>query len=200
MKKRLTALAVLFLVVLVQGTGRAAGSAATDELLPQHETSSQGPSFGGEIPWQNFKAESEGFSVALPGDPELIRKTAKTLLGPVKETAYRVQSRVGVFSVELHELPGITALLAPARLVIAKARDSVLEDRSAEQLSFEMVQGEDYPRGILTYRSAGTKFEIEEIHLVLAGKRLYLLAADLLKGSERASMERFFKSFRISKR
>ena len=97
------------------------------------------------------------------------------------------------------ELPGISALLAPARLVISKARDSLLEDRGAEQLSFEMVRGEDYPHGIVTYRSADSKFEVEEIHLVLAGKRLYVLVAGLLNGSERASMERFFNSFRVSK-
>jgi hypothetical protein len=33
---------------------------------------------------------------------------------------------------------------------------------------------------------------------VLAGKRLYVLVAGLLNGSERASMERFFNSFRVS--
>jgi hypothetical protein len=63
-----------------------------------------------------------------------------------------------------------------------------------------MVKGERYPRGILSYRSAGTKFEIEEIHLVLAGKRLYLLAADLRKGSDRPAMQRFFDSFQVTER
>jgi hypothetical protein len=200
---RITAQSVLLallLVVLASGTGHAAASGVTRELLPEHAVSAEGPSFGGEPPWQKLKADSEGFSVALPGAPELITKTTKTLLGPVNETAYRVRNRLGEFSVELHELPGISALLAPARLVISRARDSLLADRAAEQLTFEMVQGEDYPRGIVTYRSADTKFEVEEIHLVLAGKRLFVLAAGLLRGSERPSMERFFDSFRVSKK
>lgn len=199
MKTRARVPVVLALAILVQSDPAAALDTA-NESPSQQETSVELSSFSGDAPWQDFHSDAEGFSVALPGSPELISNTTKTFLGPVKETAYRVRNRLGEFAVELHELPSLSALFAPARLVIGKARDNLLESRSAEQLSFNMVQGGDYPQGILTFRSADTKFELEEIHLVLAGKRLYVLAAGLLKGSERPSMERFFNSFRVSER
>jgi hypothetical protein len=161
MKRQAIARWIFLLALLVAGSGYAAAPATTRELLPEHEASAEGPCFSGDALWQNLQSNTEGFSVTLPGSPEQINKTSKTLLGPVKETAYRVRNRLGEFSVELHELPGISALLAPSRLVISKARDSLLEDRGAQQLSFEMVRGEDYPHGIVTYRSADSKFAFE---------------------------------------
>ena len=193
-------LAALLLTVLGQGSGHASEPGTVPLLQAQHDTGAEEPSFSGEATWQNFHSESEGFSVVLPGSPKLISGTTRTLLGPVKETAYRVRNRLGEFTVELHELPGISALLAPSRLVIGRARDSLLANRSAEQLSFQMIKGEDYPHGIVTYRSADTKFEIEEIHLVMAGRRLFVLIASLLEAVDRPSMERFFNSFRVSER
>jgi hypothetical protein len=172
-------------------SGSSLEDAAPEDAVPEDPSSDE------SARWRDFHAQAEGFRIALPGKPELITKTTQTILGPVEDIGYRVRNRLGEFSAELHMLPRISSLFAPTRLVIAKARDNLLKNRSAKQLSFRMLEGEGYPHGILTYRSSATKFAIEKIHLVLAGRRLYVLEAGVLSRRGSPSMKRFFDSFEI---
>jgi hypothetical protein len=163
-------------------------------LLSPDDASSQQ-----EDPWHELRAEALGFSVELPGRPEFLSKTFSTILGTVKESAYRTRFDGGLFSVELHELPGLTRL-APARAVLERAGNEVLEDRRGEELSSRSVRAGDHPGRVLTFRSPESGFAIEEAHLVLAGSRLFLLTAGLAEeGGDRSALDRFFGSFRIRK-
>jgi hypothetical protein len=163
-------------------------------LLSPDEASSER-----EDPWHELRAEAEGFSVELPGRPEFLSKTIPTFLGIVKESAYRTPFDGGLFSVELHELPGLTRF-APARVVLERAGNEVLQDRGGEELSSRSVRAGDHPGRVLTFRSPDSGFAIEEAHLVLVGSRLFLLTAGLAKeGGDRSALDRFFGSFRIRK-
>ena len=174
---------------------RATSLAALSLLLlwPDDASSEQ------DEPWHELRAEAEGFRVELPGRPRFVSKTIPTFLGTVKESAYRTWFDGGLFSVELHELPGITRL-SPARLVLERAGDEVLADRGGEELSSRSVRAGGHPGRVVTFRTPDSGFAIEEAHLVLAGSRLFLLTAGLAKeDGDRSALDRFFGSFRIRK-
>jgi len=174
---RATSLAVVFLLL----------------LSPDDASSQQ------EDPWHELRVEALGFSVDLPGRPEFLTKTFSTLLGTVKESAYRTRFDGGLFSVELHELPGLTRW-APAHLVLERAGNEVVADRLGEELSSRSVRVRGHPGRVVTFRSPESGYAIEEAHLVLAGSRLFLLTAGLAKeGGDRSALDRFFGSFRIRK-
>jgi len=150
--------------------------------------------------WRNVTAHAERFSAQFPARPEFRSVTQHTIVGDVTQTGYRARFGDGFFSVELHELPGIAEFFAPANLVLERAKNQILKESDTVPLSFARVETEGHPGSVFSYRSDKSNFEIEEVRLVLVGKRLFKLTAGLVKGSDdRSAMDRFFNSFRFWK-
>jgi len=149
------------------------------------------------VVWHSITDPDEGFVAAFPAEPTKTSLTFKTLLGSIVATKYYVHVRGALFAVERHPLPRLR-FFAPSSLILDRAKKGVLSDRNAEQISFSKPEESSHPQRILVYRTHGTEFASEEVHLHLRGRSLYLVTAESGQGEgDPATARRFFDSFRL---
>jgi hypothetical protein len=188
---RRAALLATALLVAAAGVPAPAMAASESEAAKEPETAAV---------WQRLVPETNDFSILLPGDPSLLVKRNQTIVGPVTESKYVVEVGEGHVSVETHVLPKIAMLLAPARIVLERAKQQILETHSAQEISYTALADSRYRGARLLYRPQGSDLEVQEVRLILSKNRLYLLTAALPSGKAmREIVSRFFDSFRIGR-
>jgi len=151
--------------------------------------------------WQPLDAVAEGFRALLPRDETWVESGLReTVIGTVSEKKYFARSDGRTFSVGLHMLPKLGKLFAPSRLILSNAKKNVLLTDAGDEVSYERRRMGDYPGALLTYRSTrpGDDYGLMEAHLVLVGRRLYVLkASEPGSGADRADTDLFFDSFEV---
>lgn len=150
--------------------------------------------------WQLLESVTDGFRAWLPGPTHEESSLRQTIAGTVAEKKYFGQEDGRFFSVGFHMLPKLGKWFAPTSLVISTAKKNVLSTSEGRELSFERRDMDGHPGGVLTYAplSENEGFDVMEVHMVLVGRRLYVLkASDPELGAGRASADRFFDSFEV---
>lgn len=148
------------------------------------------------LDWRIFRSDPGGFSVLLPGEPEHLSRETSTIVGGVRENKYLVPVGNGFFSVGLHELPRLSNFFAPARVILSQTKNQILKGTKSEELSFDEFDDPRFPARVLRYRNGVEGFTIEEVRMILVGRRLYLLTAGYDESdADRTLMDRFFDSF-----
>jgi hypothetical protein len=151
-----------------------------------------------ELVWRRLVPDTKDFSILLPGEPSLLVKRNRTIVGQVTESKYLVEMDRGHVSVETHVLPKIAMLLAPPRTVLDRTKEQILKTHSAEEISYTDLADQRYQTTRLVYRPEGPGRALEEVRMILSKNRVYLLTAALPSGeAEREIASRFFDSFRI---
>lgn len=167
--------------------------------MPMQANASELPAPGAAtIAWHAVELDVEGFSALFPGEPAHLLETTHTILGAVEASRYVYETADDFFSVERHQLPKLSRMLAPASLIIDRAKDGILSDREADEVSFERMSATEHPAGVLRYRTrqGSSAVEIAQIHLV--GRNIYLVTAESGESEqERSVVERFMDSFRL---
>lgn len=150
--------------------------------------------------WTLLESVTDGFRAWLPGPTREESSLRQTIAGTVAEKKYFGQEDGRFFSVGFHMLPKLGKWFAPTSLVISTAKKNVLSANEGRELSFERRDMNGHPGGVLTYAPLDDDegFDVMEVHMVLVGRRLYVLkASDPEQGASRASADRFFDSFEV---
>lgn len=193
-RRRLTAAVVCLLVC----------ASAAAALEPTAETAALGASDadGAADRWQLVEAMAEGFRALLPRDDTWQEQSFReTVIGTVSETKYFARGDDGrVFSIGLHTLPKLGKLFAPSSLILSNAKKNVLLTDAGREISYERRSIGDHPGALLTYAPTrvGDDYGVMEAHLVLVGRRLYVLKASHTGGaSVQGETDLFFESFEV---
>ena len=154
------------------------------------------PAASGEERWLVLESMSEGFRALLPGPTREESFLRQTIAGPVQEKKYFGEENGRFFSVGLHILPKLGKWFAPTSLVLSQAKKNVLSTNGGREISYERRRMGKHPGGVLTYApiDSSDPFDVMEVHMVLVGRRLYILKASHDEGEVyRASADRFFE-------
>jgi hypothetical protein len=179
-------------------TAAAAPALEPDAITTAAEDEAAAP--GAEDRWQLLESVADGFRAWLPGPTREEISLRQTIVGTVAEKKYFGQEDGRFFSVGFHMLPKLGKWFAPTSLVLSTAKKNVLSTNEGREISFERRDMNGHPGGVLTYSPLGDdeSFEVMEVHMVLVGRRLYVLkASDPELGTGRASADRFFDSFEV---
>lgn len=150
------------------------------------------------IAWHPLELDAEGFGALFPGKPEHQLETTQTILGSIEARRYVYETADKFFSVERHELPRLSRILAPDSLILNRSKDGILSDREADEVSFEETESGEHPMGVLRYhtRDGSAAIEMAQIHLV--GRNIYLVTAESgASEAERSVVRHFFDSFHL---
>lgn len=152
--------------------------------------------------WHVFEAVAEGFRALLPRDETWEESNLReTVIGTVSEKKYFARGDDGrVFSVGLHMLPKLGKLFAPSSLILSTARKNVLITDGGREVSYERTRIGDYPGAHLTYEPTreGDDYGLMEAHLVLVGRKLYVLKASHVESTRvSGDTDLFFRSFEV---
>ncbi|MBN1282872.1 MAG: hypothetical protein JXA24_03775 [Proteobacteria bacterium] len=175
----------------------AAGPLAAEETASKAGPGAAAPAEDG---WQPIISEDGLFSVEMPAVPVFKTSVNEYRIGEIEENSYALELKDSEFVVEYIDLPGFVTIfgrgiiyrmakrsfLREARLGETGWADIDLGPLGGKELSFEQER-----RGRPSARSGRARF-------VLAGRRLYVVAASAEPGSEAAGwVERFLDSFEI---
>ena len=190
---RMTVLAIV--VALVPAVG--AAPALADDATPKAGAEANADSDA----WTEVDRSKEGFRAEFPGEPERTVESFGTALGKIKASRFVWEDATEHFSVEHHLFPTLARALAPASLILSKTRDSILEGRDAEEISFEEIEGAAHPTRVLLLRSRDGRSPVERTVLTLVGRRLYMATAETGEDASALSRARhFFDAFEIQER
>lgn len=137
--------------------------------------------------WKPYNYPPARFSTVFPGPPKISTSQTDSPIGSVTTLVYTSTTSLGSFSVACTELPGAAVRFASDK-VVSDARDGILQDAGAQQLSWSPLNG-GYE---LAYR-APKKLGWSQIFLV--SNRLYVLDARVKNGTSRGQILPFFAKF-----
>lgn len=147
--------------------------------------------------WQKLEPDSATFQIELPGTPEYSQQVHSTWVGSIVEQRWALERPDVHLEVLRYELPFVPTLILSDASLIRRARDSLLEDRSARQLSWEPMQISDHPGWTLRFEGPDSGASTEEARFLLAGRALYILDASTKASGGETPAARFFNSFRL---
>ena len=150
--------------------------------------------------WELLEPMTDGFRAWLPGPTRLESSLRDTIAGQVAEKKYFGHEDGRSFVLGFHVLPKLGKWFAPTSLVLSQAKKNVLATNGGRELSFERRRMNGHPGGVLKYEPVDetADFDLMEVHLVLVGRRLYVLkASHAHEGVDRTSADRFFDSFEV---
>ncbi|MFN8609016.1 MAG: hypothetical protein U0931_15890 [Vulcanimicrobiota bacterium] len=139
------------------------------------------------LAWKPYNYPPAHFSTVFPGPPKISTSQTDSPIGAVTTTVYTSTVATGSFSVAYTELPGAAVRFASDR-VVSDARDGILQDARAQQVSWNPLNG-GYE---LAYR-APKKQGWSQIFLV--SNRLYVLDARVKLGTDKGQIIPFFAKF-----
>lgn len=144
--------------------------------------------------WQNFSPPDGGFSVSMPGKPNLTQSVHKSFVGAVKENTYTVKFGKTTYSASYSELPGIAVSLGGSHTIFNKARDGLLKEAGGTENSFNEIRlGGSEGRELTFSTDSGAAGKAK---FFLIDKRLYVLVASGPTGAA-ARVDRFLNSFKL---
>jgi hypothetical protein len=158
-------------------------------VMPLHAMA--GPAAG-----QVFFSAEGRFAVAFPAAPVQDRADRETWAGRMEEGGFEVV-RTGLrLRVEFHDVPRMATLVVPPMAILELAKQGVVSDMDARDVSAESNSLRGHPGLALRYHPGARPDSTEETHLFLVGTRLYLTFARAdVPGEPRALASRFLESF-----
>ncbi|MDL1871621.1 hypothetical protein FBR05_05405 [Deltaproteobacteria bacterium PRO3] len=147
-----------------------------------------------EAKWQTFTPPEGGFSIAMPGKPQLTQSVHKSFVGAVKESTYTIKAGGVTYSASYSELPGIAVTLGGSRTIFNKAKDGLLKEAGGSENAFnEISLGKSEGRELsFTLNGGGAG----KARFFLVDKRLYVIVASGPTGAA-AGIGKFLNSFKL---
>ena len=142
--------------------------------------------------WKVFTSAEGGFSILMPGNPELHENIHKSFVGAIRENTYSATTKDGGYSVEYSDLPGLAVDLAGSGTILDKAKAGVLKDNGGAETSFNSISLRKHPGKELSFQIPGK--DSGKARFFLVEKRLYVLVAT---SSNLVHVETFLNSFKL---
>ncbi len=148
--------------------------------------------------WVEVEPPGEGFRAAFPGDPEHDVESSRTAIGKMTSSRYIYETPARHYSIERHRMPRLGRMLAPGSLILSRTRDSILDGRDAEEISYVAVPDGAHSMRVLRLRSRDGRSPFEQTRLFLVGRDIFLVTVETGEDeASQAAARRFFRSFRI---
>lgn len=175
-----------------------AASSVAQEELPASDEGIATEEGAGEGAWKEFESEEGKFEVLFPGEPHFKQSVRDTVFGDIEERHYELETPEGDFSAEYNDLPLLISLLATDRMIFRRAKDALLKEFEAEEISFGKVR-QDKIKGVeLVF---DTKENLGRARLFMRKRRLYVLVATVSrKEGDEANILKFLDSFDLAMR
>ncbi|MBS2036547.1 hypothetical protein JST97_16260 [bacterium] len=137
--------------------------------------------------WKPYSFPSAHYTTVFPAPPKISTSQTDSPIGAVTTVVYTSTFASGSFSVAYTELPGAAVRFASDRIV-TDARDGILQDAGAQQVSWTPLNG-GYE---LAYRSPRRQGWSQ---IFLVSNRLYVLDARVKPGTGKGQILPFFAKF-----
>jgi len=132
--------------------------------------------------WREFHSRAAGFRVEVPAEPQLHYSEDRTFAGDLERL----------------DLPAAAVFFLSARRLLERVKNGYVEELDAIIDSVEEIEVQGHPGIRLLSRQRVAGSAQEETWFILAGRRLYMVAAGPFLPEVRSTMvERVFSSFRI---
>jgi hypothetical protein len=152
------------------------------------------------LEWKRFVSEQGGFSVEIPGTPEMKEKKTWFPMASFVSYAYRTWVSDGAFGMNHTDLPGAILMLVGKARIIQSTRKGLRKDVDATEVSFRETVFQDMPAHELVYdmpaqddmpprRGTATIFFHE--------RRLFVFWVEVSAAHPEGNLTRFFDSVRI---
>ncbi len=142
--------------------------------------------------WQIFTSARGGFSIVMPGTPELHEKVHRSLVGAIQEHTYSVATGDGDYSIEFSDLPWAAVGLGGPGMIFRRAKEGLLRDNGGTETGFSAIELHEHPGRELSFRIPGK--ESGKARFFLVEQRLYVLVAT---ASDPGNVQKFLGSFAL---
>jgi len=127
--------------------------------------------------WFDFRSDSGRFRIGFPGElPATRALPVEKFTVTTNNISHEVTVEQTEFSVELHDIPRIAAMLLSQDFILDRAKEGMLADIGAHELSSREVSRQRYPARQVRYEMPDRGLVGESL-LVLARQRLYLVSS-----------------------
>jgi hypothetical protein len=151
-----------------------------------------------ESGWRILTVDVDHFQALFPGKVHHVLETNETIAGSVKASRWVYRTANAFFAVERHQLPRVSTMFAPSRLIFSKAKDNILSTRNAVELSYGNLETSEQPARVLRYHDEGDESRVATTELYLLGRDLYLITAQPANGEDKPTvMRRFLESVKL---
>jgi hypothetical protein len=154
---------------------------------------------GAEAGWRLFHSREGGFRVEMPGEPVASQSVEKSFVGDVTNHLFTVQLPSEEFAVEYSDIPRLALVLGGPTTILKKAKEALLKDVRAGELTFRLLRHRDNHRAELSYlgRPADNPGVVGFARFFLRGDRIYVVHFMLSDGRpiDPDRVSRFLGSF-----
>lgn len=150
-----------------------------------------------EVAAESYRSEAGRFEVRMPGPPEVQSSSYRTVAGRIRSTEYAVEIGSREFLVEHYDLPRLTSLILPDKMILRRAKGDFLESVGGQERACRETTVQGHPARSVSFDVAGPPERVGEAILVLVARRLYLVFVthprDDAAGPQLAQMLRTFR-------
>jgi hypothetical protein len=125
----------------------------------------------------DFRSDSGRFRIEFPAmAPESRNLSAAKFTSTTNNIVHEVRVGETSFAVELHDIPRVAAMLLTRDYILERAKEGMLADMGARELSSRKVSRQQHPARRVRYEVPEQGLE-GELLIVLVRRRLYLVSA-----------------------
>ena len=146
----------------------------------------------------DFRSEPGRFRIGFPGDSPTSRAMSGDKFSTTDNDArHVVEVDEAEFSVELHDIPRVAAMLLSDEFVLQQAARGMLDDLGGRQLAARRASRQDQPARWVSFEIPDREVR-GDVLLVLAERRLYLVSSSHpVEQHPPVTFAKFLESFRF---
>jgi hypothetical protein len=143
-----------------------------------------------------FVSREGRFAAVFPAEPLHESAGRETWAGRMEEGSFELED-VGLrLRVEFHDVPRVATAMMSSRAILDLAKDGVVDDMKAHDVSVQAVSLHGHPGLALRYEPGSQPGALEEARVFLVGSRLYVAFARAdARGPAHEAASRFLASF-----
>jgi hypothetical protein len=143
-----------------------------------------------------FVSREGRFAAAFPAEPVGERAGRQTWAGRMEAGSFEVENAGLRLRVEFHDVPRLATLVLPSGTLLDLARQGVLDDMQARDVSVERTELRGHPGLVLRYEPGDRPGTREECRIFLVAARLYVAFARAdASGEPHEAAARFLATF-----
>jgi hypothetical protein len=151
--------------------------------------------------WQRFTSEVGRFQIEAPGEPEIEHEFHDSPVGKIETHIFTWKNGELDFSADYSDLPWLATFFGGRKKILRRARESLMEDEKATELSVEEIRLDDYDGIEVRFTTPPENDQpplIAKARLFLIKKRLYVLVARApVTRPQYENIERYLGSFQL---
>ena len=126
---------------------------------------------------ERYHSDAGRFEVLMPGTPEVVSTSRRTLGGRVTSTECFVERDAFEFRVEYHDMPRIAEVVLSTGAILSRAKSDFLDAVRGRERSFVETSLDGHPARSLSFDIPDDRDLVGDGLLTLVGNRLYVVAA-----------------------